>query len=210
MKHAMMNAVLQHLAVAIVAAGLSFESASSQPAGAAADNAGKLRDIHGEWERAGAGFACKVGPTARIAAQAIKPELLTRACLHLGPFVVGDDAQVLKTAFGAPPRTLSQPNGAIAWVYFLEKPEQYPYLVAVISKNRIFALQVTGPSAAKGYTYNHIDLGATTDTLVQYFGQPSHFEPSEEKDTELWTYGPQPFSFEVRGGHVSSIRIHEP
>jgi hypothetical protein len=51
---------------------------------------------------------------------------------------------------------------------------------------------------------------AGLDTLVQYFGQPSRSEPSEEKDTELWTYAAQPFSFEVRGGHVTSIRIREP
>jgi hypothetical protein len=68
----------------------------------------------------------------------------------------------------------------------------------------------TRPAAAKGYTYNHIDLGVPADTLVHFFGQPTRFEPSEEKGTELWTYNPWPFSFEVRDGHVSSIRIREP
>jgi hypothetical protein len=46
--------------------------------------------------------------------------------------------------------------------------------------------------------------------LMQFFGQPNHIEPSGEKGTELWTYNPWPFSFEVRDGHVSSIRIREP
>jgi hypothetical protein len=77
-------------------------------------------------------------------------------------------------------------------------------------KNRVVALQVTGAVAAKRYSFNHIDLGSSTDTLVQYFGQPNHLEPSSEKDTDLWTYRSWPFSFEVKGGHVTSIRIAEP
>jgi hypothetical protein len=117
--------------------------------------------------------------------------------------------QVLIKALGPPHRTLAQPKGAKASIYFLVKADHYPYLVATVSKNRIVALQVTGPVAAKDYGFNHIDLGVTTDTLVQVFGQPNHLEPSEEKDTELWAYRPWPFSFEVRNGHVSSIRISE-
>jgi hypothetical protein len=69
---------------------------------------------------------------------------------------------------------------------------------------------VTGPLAAKGVSFSHVDLGATIDTLVQYFGQPNHLEPSGEKDTDLWAYRPWPFSFEVKGGRVTSIRIAEP
>ena len=210
MKHAMMNAVLQHLAVAIVAAGLSFESANSQPVAPAADNAAKFRDLHGEWRRAGAGFACVVGPATKLAPEAVTPDILSRACLHMGPLMVGDSAQVLKNTLGAPHKTLPQPDGATALIYFIEAADHYPYLVVTVAKNRIIALQLTGPAAAKGYTYNHIDLGVPADTLVQFFGQPTHFEPSEEKGTELWTYNPWPFSFEVRDGHVSSIRIHEP
>jgi hypothetical protein len=41
-----------------------------------------------------------------------------------------------------------------------------------VAKNRIIALQVTGPAATQGYSYNHVDLGATTATLVQVFGSP--------------------------------------
>ena len=128
----------------------------------------------------------------------------------MGPFVIGDSVAVLKATLGAPHRTLPQPNGSLAWLYFLGERDHHPYLVATLGNNRITALQVTGPQPAKGYDFNHVDLGATTDALVQMFGQPSHFEPSEEKDTELWTYGVWPFSFEIRDGHVTSIRIHEP
>jgi hypothetical protein len=79
-----------------------------------------------------------------------------------------------------------------------------------VAKNRIIALQVSGPAANRGYSYDHVDLGATTATLVQVFGQPNHFEPSKGKGTEPWTYNPWPFSCEVRDGRISSIRISEP
>lgn len=170
----------------------------------------KATDLRGEWQRAGAGFACKVGTPKKLPPELIKPEILSRACLHMGPFGIGDDAQTLTTALGAPHRSLPQPNGMTASVYFLEKTGQYPYLVATVSKNRLVALQVTGPAAAKGHSFNHVDLGATTDTLVQVFGQPNHLEPSSEKDTELWAYRPWPFSFQIRDGRVTSIRIAEP
>jgi hypothetical protein len=192
---------------AVFLAGLGFGTAHSQaPGGEPADKATELR---GEWRRAGAGFACKVAVAGKLAPEQIKPEILSRACLHMGPFVVGDDASAL-TALGAPHRTLPQPKGATALVYFLEKAGQYPYLVATVSKQKIVALQVSGPAAAKGYSFNHVELGAGTDALQQYFGPPGHLGPSGEKDTDLWTYNPWPFSFEVRDGHVTSIRITDP
>jgi hypothetical protein len=206
---------LSALAVVLFTAlGLSLEPAHSQASsgttGNPADKAIKATDLRGEWLRAGPGFACKVPAGEKLPPELITPEILGRACLYIGPFVIGDDAQALIAALGAPHRTLPQPNGAKASIYFLEQAGQYPYLVATVSKNRIVALQVTGPVAAKGYTFNHIDLGATTDTLAQYFGRPNHLEPSSEQDTELWAYRPWPFSFEIKDGHVTSIRIADP
>jgi hypothetical protein len=203
------------VAVLLFAAlGLSPDPAHSRASGGTTGNpiggGIKATDLRGEWLRAGPGFACKVGVGEKLPPELINSDILARACLHMGPFVIGDDAQALVTALGAPHRALPQPNGAKASIYFLEQAGQYPYLVATVSKNRIVALQVTGPVAAKGYAFNHIDLGAATDTLVQYFGQPNHLEPSSEKGTELWAYRPWPFSFEIRDGHVTSIRIADP
>lgn len=198
-------------ALLFASGGWSLGPAHSQVPGAAKgntiDRGNKASDPRGEWQRVGPSFACKVAVPEKLPPELLNP-LLTRACLHMGPFVIGDAAQALRV-LGAPHRTLPQPNGAVASIYFLETAGQYPYLIATVSKNKIVALQVTGPAAAKGYDFNHVDLGATTDTLVQYFGQPNHLEPSSEKDTELWAYRPWPFSFEVRGGHVTSIRISE-
>jgi hypothetical protein len=169
-----------------------------------------ITDMRGEWTRNGPAFVCNVATKQKLPPTAAYVEMLARACQHMGPFVIGDGVDVLKATLGAPHRTLPQPDGKAALLYFLEQQDHHPYLVATIANNRVIALQVTGPAPAKGYGFNHIDLGATTDALVQVFGQPLHFEPSEEKDTELWTYGVWPFSFEVKAGHVTSIRITEP
>jgi hypothetical protein len=170
----------------------------------------KLSDLRGEWLRNGPGFACKVAVGARLPPEVIAGEALSLACLHLGPFGIGQDAKALTTALGEPHQKLENTPGQAQLIYFLEQREHYPYLVATVAKERIVALQVTGFSAPREYSFNHIDLGATTDTLISYFGQPDHVEPSELKDTELWAYGVWPFSFEVNGGHVTSIRISEP
>ena len=199
--------------LAVLLISMSLPAAHAQTgavkAPAASGKVHHVTELRGEWRRNGPAFVCTV-PAGKLAPSEVNPDMLARACQHMGPFVVGDDVQVLKATLGAPHRTLPQPNGAQALLYFLEQREHYPYFVATVSKNRIIALQVTGTAAAKSYDFNHIDLGMTSDALVQVFGQPSHFEPSEEKDTELWTYGVWPFSFEVRGGHVTSIRIREP
>jgi hypothetical protein len=197
------------VAIVLVAGVCSAHAQTAAPEARAVDKSIKASDLRGEWFRAGAGFGCKVS-AAKLPPDLLKPDILAKACLHMGPFGVGENVQTLTTSLGAPPRTLPQSNGATESVDFLEKPGQYPYLVATVSKGIITALQVTGPAPAKGYSFNHIDLGAPIDTLVQYFGQPRHLEPSSEKDTELWTYGLQPFSFEVRDSHVTSIRIALP
>jgi hypothetical protein len=197
----------------IAATGLSPEPAHPQtPGGKAAntiDTNIKFADLRSEWRRAGAGFACVVKPPEKLRSDKALPEFLARACSFLGPLALGDDAQAVTKALGAPHRSLPQSNGATASVYFLGQSGQYPYFVATVSKNRIVALQLSGSVAAKGFSFNHVDLGATTDTLVRYFGQPNHRQPSGEKGTDLWAYGPWPFSFEVNGGRVTSIRIAE-
>jgi hypothetical protein len=207
---------VQILPCAALAFALDARPASAAEGTAAGDAAKQapldpaLRDLRGEWHRAGAGFACRVGPAPKLPPEAIKPEILTRACLHMGPLVVGDEVKTLSAIAPAPHRTLPQQNGATALLYFLDGPDRYPYLVATVQGDRIVALQITGTAPAKGYAFNHIDLGAGTDALIQHFGSPTRLAPSGAKDTDLWVYGPWPFTFEVKDGHVVSIRIFDP
>lgn len=113
-------------------------------------------------------------------------------------------------ALGAPYRTIAQPNEASALVYLLDQTERPPYFAATVRKDRIVALQVTGPASPKAYEFNHIKLGDDTTTLAQYFGAAYQVGPSGEAGTDLWSYPTWPFSFEVKDGHVTSIRISEP
>jgi hypothetical protein len=140
------------------------------------------------------------------------PEEMTRACLHMGLFRVGNAAEKVKSVLGEPHKTLPQPKGVTAWLYFLDRPAQFPYLAVGVLQDRVVWLQTSGPApaASRDYSFNHIDLGADADTVLKYFGPDMGKRPSGIKDTDLWTYGPWPFSFEVKDGHVTSIRITDP
>jgi hypothetical protein len=74
----------------------------------------------------------------------------------------------------------------------------------------VIALQVSGPAPAPGYSFNHINLGDSTEKLMAQFGGPFHVGPSGLEKTELWTYHPLLFSFEVQADRVTSIRISDP
>ena len=160
----------------------------------------------GEWERVGPTFACRVAAPQRP----LNPDTMMMACMHLGPFVIRGDARTLASVLGAPHRTLPQPNGAKALLWFLGEQEHYPYFVATASNERIAALQVTGVAPAKGYSFNHVNLGDSTQTLTKHFGQAFRIAKSDQADTDVWSYPPFPFSFEVKAGRVTSIRINDP
>jgi len=169
-----------------------------------------LKDLRGEWSRAGSGFGCKIVPSRQLSQEQLLA-VMARACLRLGPLVVGDGADTATAALGPPHQMLKQPQDKVAWLYFIGQREHYPYFVVTVAADRIVALQVTGDGSAPapGYDFSHVGLGATTDELVAVFGQPSHFEPTDLKNVELWTYPPHPFSFELKGGRVISIRVRQ-
>lgn len=194
------------LACQEIAPAQSAGSPAKQAPGVSAD---ALRELRGEWTRAGAGFACSVKMPQPIPPDQLET-LITRTCLHLGPLVIGDDASRVTSALGPPHRTLKQPKGQVAWVYFIGERDHYPYFIVTVAAKKVIALQVTGEVPAPGYAFNRVALGATSAELIAVFGAPTHFEPSDLKDTELWTYPPQPFSFEIKGDRVISIRIREP
>jgi hypothetical protein len=165
--------------------------------------------LRGEWRRAGeTSFACVVAAPKSL--DAPDPDALARACLRIGPVGIGDSETLLKATLGEPSRRLEQPGNASAYVYFLGKPDQFPYLVATVRSGRIIALQTTGPAAAKGTRFNRVDLGDGADKLKAEFGPAYKIGASELPGTDLWSYGVWPFSFEVKDGCVTSIRISDP
>jgi hypothetical protein len=175
-------------------------------------------EFRGEWQRAGAGFGCRVVAGRKLTVEEVKSRAFALACQHMGPLLIGGDAQTVVTSLGTPHRMQQRPEGATTMIYFLggfpggSGPGIAPYLVATVKQGAIVALQVTGPSPAPGkdFSFNHVDLGDSTDTLVKNFGAAKRLTPSDIKDTDVWTYGPFPFSFEVKDGRVTSIRITAP
>ena len=164
----------------------------------------------GEWKRNGPGFTCIVTYQRNPPPETIDADTLANACLQMGPFGIGNEAKTVAAALGPPHRTLPQPNDATAHLYFLEGAERFPYLIATMHKDRIVALQISGSATSKDYTFNHIKLGDDTTTLVKHFGQANKIRPSGLADTDLWAYAPWPFSFEVKSGRVTSVRIEDP
>jgi hypothetical protein len=165
-------------------------------------------ELRGQWLRAGPAFACKVEAGKRVTAP--DPEILSYACQRMGALGVGISEASLKAVLGEPHRKLPPSRGATSYVYFLGNANQYPYLAATLTANRVVALQISGEAPAPGYSFNQVNLGDGIDKLMGQFGSPHHVGLSGLDKTELWSYGPWPFSFEVRGDHVTSIRISDP
>jgi hypothetical protein len=165
-------------------------------------------ELHGEWHRVGGTFACVVAAPKSL--DAPDPDALARACLRIAPVGIGDSEASLKATLGEPSRKHEQPGNASAYVYFLDKPDHFPYLVATVRRGRIIALQTTGPAAGKGTRFNRVDLGDSAEKLKAEFGPAYKTSPSELPGTDLWSYGVWPFSFEVKDGRVTSIRISDP
>src|SRR5438034_10623939 len=116
------------LAAAAIALGAepAHPQTPAEKAGQAVDTSGKITGLRGEWRRAGAGFACVVKAPEKLEANPAMPAILARACTFLGLFALGDDAGAVVKALGTPHRTLAQPGGAKASVYFLEQVGHHP------------------------------------------------------------------------------------
>src|SRR5258708_1797305 len=67
-----------------------------------------VRELRGEWQRAGASFACQVATQQQLPSEAIKPDVLMKACLHMGPLVIGGQARTLNSIAAASHHTLPQ------------------------------------------------------------------------------------------------------
>ena len=206
-----MRRSLAGFALALSLLGLSAPANSQgTPAPPPPQQGGKTPDpeLRGEWLRAGPGFACKVGAGKRV--DAPDPEVLSFACQRMGELGVGTSEASLKAVLGEPQRKMPPANNGTTYVYFLGKPNQYPYLAATVNANRVVALQISGEAPTAAYSFNQINLGDSTEKLLAQFGSPFHVGPGGLEKTELWTYGPWPFSFEVRSDRVTSIRISDP
>ena len=161
--------------------------------------------FRGHYVRSGPGFACVIEPSEKLSPDQIKA-LSERACLRIGPLVVGMESAALKASLGQLTSQIDGPKSTKVWVYFFRKTNDDPYLAASIWRDRLVAIQVTGRLPADKYGFNDITLGATAESVTTQLGKPVLVKPSSEPNTDLWSYQPWTFSIEMSGGRVTSIR----
>lgn len=163
----------------------------------------------GRYLRSGPGFACQIEAPDKLSPDQIKA-LSEHSCMRIGPLVVGMEAAALKASLGQPTRQVDGPKGTTVWAYFFGKTNDDPYLLASIWRDRLVAIQVTGRLPADKYGFNGITLGATAESLTKQFGKPMAVGSSSQPNTDVWSYQPWTFSFELSGDRVTSIRVADP
>ena len=169
-----------------------------------------VNPVHrGYYKRSGPGFACVIGPSEKLSPDQIKA-LSEHACMRIGPLVVGMEAAALKALLGQPSRQIEGPKGTTVWAYFFGKTNDGPYLLASIWRDRLVAIQITGRLPADSYSFNGIVLGATSDSVTKQLGKPMAVGPSSIPNTDVWSYQPWTFSFELNSDRVTSIRVADP
>jgi hypothetical protein len=195
---------------AIVAAIAILEGTQAADALAQQARPDLVDPVHrGYYKRSGAGFACQIEALGKLSPEQIKA-LSEHACMRIGPLVVGMDAAALTSALGQPARQIQGPKDTMVWAYFFGKTNDDPYLLASIWKDRLVAIQVTGRLPADKYVFNGITLGATAESVTKQLGKPMRVGPSSQPNTDVWSYQPWTFSFELSGGRVTSMRVADP
>jgi hypothetical protein len=196
--------MLRHVAAFGLTVGLlGMTPALAQGVRAPAQDSG----LRGEWRRAGPTFVCQVTSANKL--QSPTPDQLIHACQRMGSISIGISEAALTAALGQPHRKLPQPDNAKAYVYFLGQQGQPPYFIAVTKAGRAVALQASGETPTPASSFSQINLGDSTEKLRSQFGAVFNVEPSGLPDTDLWSYGVWPFTFEVKNDRVTSIRITE-
>jgi hypothetical protein len=158
------------------------------------------------YERAGAGFGCHMSKQDLAQSQAEQRDV----CLHIGPLFVGmkrGDAEML---LGIP--VASVPAGAReAFAYRLQSDttgRMNTYAVLTYGDDgRADSVQVTGTPWPAAWTFAGVTLGTAQTAVTERLGAPMQTQKADDAGVVQWNYSPWTFSFEIKDGAVSSIRI---
>ncbi len=173
------------------------------------------RGYRGEFIRSGSAFARKVGAEQTVEPEDIQRQLTEQPCLFLGTLknsgiAIGMEAAPVLQAAGPETQMLDAAEGVRHYVYALGS-EQFPaHFIISVWRGRVGALQISGFEPLPGMVFNGIALGAPAEQLRARFGEPFAVTDAGLPDTELWSYQPWTFSFEVSLGKVVSIRMDDP
>ena len=159
------------------------------------------------YKRAGSAFACVMGKEDFARSQAEKRDV----CLQIGPLFVGMTRMAAEAVLGNPSNSVGVTASTLAYVYVLQQDEikkQTTYAVIVYTQdNQIESIQMSGDPWGGHWQFSGLMLGTSQNLLVSRLGSPLQKNASNDVGAVEFNYQPWPFSFEVKGGIISSIRL---
>ncbi len=163
--------------------------------------------------RAGAGFGCVMTAADHERMKERGDISVDIPCQRIGPlFVEMPRARNAgKSLWLTGCKSPNIPAGAAYKVYGLKSNESgalVTYVVVTYADNNLVdTIQVTGAPWSANWKFSGIGLGDTQDALLARFGEPKQKRTSDDPGAEVWSYLPWVFSFEVKNGVVSSIKV---
>ncbi len=170
--------------------------------------------IRGQFRRAGDTFSCGLTLSKRFGAGDYLSVTTDQPCLFFGPpdaaIAVGSLAKPLLASLGPPVAIQPDAGGSRSHFFRFGDGDNPPFFVVSVVDERIAALQVSGPADTTGLdnlSFSGIGLGSTAEQVRKRFGAPLRTTTGSTPESEMWSYAPWPFSFEIAGGKVTSVRI---
>jgi hypothetical protein len=154
--------------------------------------------------RSGHGFPCEY--TEAYAQQALHRDV----CLQMGTLYVGMPRADVEALLGKP--VTSVPVGErTAYAYSLQTDGtglMTSYVVMTYGDDgRAIAVQLTGLPLKGNWRFCGLTLGSSEAALTARMGEAFSTSKSDDPGAVQWSYQPWTFSFEVKAGVISSIRL---
>lgn len=195
------------LAAAMVALTAAAPAASSEALASTRATA-----IVGKFKRSGSGFACVFTLRDGVTIDDVSAD---GPCMRTGPVVLGLPKKEAEESLGRPLTTIED-RGDTVFIYPLTwsgAPKTSDLLayaaVAYDTQDLVKLIQLSGektPSAGD-WAFSAVRLGDPDTAVLAAVGEPFSRSPVTDNGAELWDYRPWAFSFEIKNGKVTSIRL---
>lgn len=198
------------LAAAMVALTVAAPAASSEALASTGATA-----IVGKFKRSGAGLACVFMLKDGVTMDDVDVLGADGPCMRTGPVVLGLPRKEAEALLGRPLTTIEDRGDAVfiyplTWSGAPEASDLLAYAaVAYDTKDQVKLLQLSGEKApsAGDWAFSAVRLGDPDTAVLASLGEPFSRSPVADNGAELWSYSPWAFSFEIKNGKVTSIRL---
>ena len=186
------------MAVGAVLIALAFGAFASA-------DAADFNDPLPRYERAGGAFGCRTSKEDFEKSQTEKRDV----CLKIVLLFVSLSRSDVESVLGKPMDNVNV--GPSTFAYLLQRDSNGKLatyaVVTYATDDRADSIQITGAPWSGNWQFSGIALGAAQEAVVSRLGEPLQTGKSDDPGSMEWTYKPWTFSFEVKSGVVSSIRI---